>query len=84
MWNRGGLAEDKPPPYASNVQDRGFTEVDLRAMLHTATSWRPDHVTGRYLIATRLRARPWSVIVEPDPDEKLLVVITAFPIEDTP
>jgi len=32
------------------------------------------------MISTRHRRHPWEVIVEPDPDSELLVVVTAYPV----
>ena len=60
--------------------DRRFTEIDLRRMLEYASSYHPDIVKGRWLIVTRHRRRRWEVIVEPDFDAELLVVITAYPV----
>ncbi len=60
--------------------DRGFTEVDLRRMLEHATRYRRDMVEGRWLIVTRHRRKRWEVIVEPDFEAQLLVVITAYPV----
>lgn len=61
--------------------DRRFTEVDLRRMMGRATVYRRDIVKGRWVILTRHRRKGWEVIVEPDPTEELLVVITAYPVE---
>jgi hypothetical protein len=58
--------------------DRGFTEVDLRQMLEAAGRFREDVLPGRFVIETRLRGRPWEVVVEPDDVEHLLVVVTAY------
>jgi hypothetical protein len=63
------------------MADRRFTEVDLRRMLEYATNFRPDVVEGRWVISSRHRRRHWDIIVEPDFDVRLLVVITAYPIE---
>jgi len=60
--------------------DRRFTEVDLRAMFEHAKSYRPDVVEGRWVIETRHRRRVWEVIVEPEPEARLLLVITAYPV----
>ena len=62
--------------------DRGFTEVDLRWMLGHAGGYRSDVADGRWLIETRHKRREWEVIVEPDDEQKLLVVVTAYPIEE--
>jgi len=63
------------------MADRRFTELDLRRMLGKAVSFRRDIVEGRWTIETRHRRRPWEIIVEPDPEEQLLIVITAYPVE---
>ena len=60
--------------------DRQFTEIDLRRMLERALDYRRDIVKGRWIIETRHRRHPWEVIVEPDIDAQLLVVVTAYPI----
>ena len=60
--------------------DRRFTEIDLRRMLQQATGYREDVVEGRWVIETRHRGKAWEVIVEPDPERRLLVVVTAYPV----
>ena len=60
--------------------DRRFTEVELRHMLERATTHRRDVLPGRWVIGTRHRRRRWEVIVEPDFDAHVLVVITAYPV----
>ena len=69
------------PHLEKRMGDRDFTELDLRAMLENADAYRTDVVEGRWLIETRHRRHPWHVIVEPDPVESLLVVVTAYPID---
>ena len=60
--------------------DRRFTEVDLRRMLERAKGHRRDIVEGRWVIETSHRRKPWEVIVEPDYELELLIVITAYPV----
>jgi hypothetical protein len=62
------------------MADRRFTEVDLRHMLFRATTYRRDVVEGRWVVVTRHRRQPWEVIIEPDFDAKLMVVITAYSV----
>jgi hypothetical protein len=62
------------------MEDRDFTEVDLRVMLGGASGYGPDVVSGRFAIAARARGRRWEVIVEPDYEERVLVVVTAYPV----
>ena len=68
------------PHLLKRMADRGFTELDLRGMLNRAARYRPDTVAGRWVIFARHRRRDWEVIVEPDPDVRLLVVVTAYPL----
>ena len=63
--------------------DRRFNEVDLRRMLEHALWYRPDVIEGRWVLQTRHRRKDWEVIIEPDNEQKLLVVVTAYPVEDT-
>ena len=63
------------------MEDRAFTEVELRRMLEHAGGHRPDIVEGRFVIEARHAGQPWEVIVEPDEMLHLLVVITAYPVE---
>lgn len=60
--------------------DRGFTEIELRSMIERATGMREDEEPGRWIIETEHDSRGWEVIVEPDFDDMLLVVITAYPL----
>ena len=62
--------------------DRRFTEVDLRRMLEHAAQYSPDIAEGRWVIRAWHQGRNWEVIVEPDFDQQLLVVVTAYPAEE--
>src|SRR3954471_1739800 len=53
------------------MEDRTFTEVELRLMLERSTGFRPDVVDDRFVVETRFRAGPWEVVVEPDEVEHL-------------
>ena len=65
----------------NRMEDRTFSEIVLRAMLHDATGYRSDIVEGRWVIETRHGGAPWEVVVEPDSDDKTLVAVTAYPVE---
>ena len=60
---------------------RGFNAVDLRLMLQDASGYHENCEEGRYAIRTRHEGRRWEVIVEPVPQEKVLVVVTAYRVE---
>jgi len=62
--------------------DRQFSEVDLRGMLERAAGYSAGVVEGRWMIHTRHGRKAWTVIVEPDRESKLLVVVTAFPMDE--
>lgn len=71
------------PHLLKRMVDRQFNEVDLRTMLQRARSLRRGVVEYRWIIETRHRGRVWEIIVEPDSDEKLLVIVTAYEVWDT-
>jgi hypothetical protein len=62
------------------MQQRGVTEVEVRAMLERATGFEASVVEGRFMIHTRRGQTSWVVIVEPDVDAKLLVVVTVYEV----
>jgi hypothetical protein len=64
------------------MEDRGFTEVELRAMIDKASSWRASAVAGRVVVASALAGRSWEIVVEPDPEVERLVVVTAWQREE--
>jgi hypothetical protein len=49
-------------------------------MLERAMRYEPSVVDGRFMIHAVHRQRPWIVIVEPDLDAKLLVVVTPYEV----
>ena len=77
-----GVGTGKSPHLLKRMVDRRFTEVDLRRMLEYAGDYSPDVVEGRWKIATRHSRKEWEVIVEPDSERKLLVVVTAYPLDE--
>ena len=70
------------PHLLKRMVDRRFTEVDLRRMLEVAQRYRRDVVENRWVVMTRHRRRQWEIVVEPDWGARLLVVVTAYPIEE--
>lgn len=61
--------------------DRGFTEVDLRSMMERATAVRRDVDPGRWIVESKHASKPWEVVVEPDVEDRLVVVITAYSVD---
>lgn len=67
------------PHVERRMEDRDFSEVDLlRSMLQRATSLKENVVEGWWVAASRHRGGPWEVTLEPDPDERVIVVITPY------
>ena len=69
------------PHLVKRMVDRSFNEADLRLMLEGATGYHADYELGRWVIETSHAGRSWEVIVEPDLQERVLVVVTAYPVE---
>lgn len=61
--------------------DRRFNEADLRLMLDSAYGIREDIIAGRWVVLAEHGGRAWEVIVEPDAELALLVVVTAYSVE---
>ena len=68
------------PQLLKRMVDRSFSEADLRTMMEHATGLTQDVEPGRWVVETKRDSQTWQVIVEPDSIDKLLVVITAFPV----
>ncbi len=68
------------PHLLKRMVERSFSETNLRTMMEHATELRQDVEAGRWVVETKHDSRAWQVIVEPDTIDKLLVVITAFPV----
>ena len=64
------------------MEDRRFNEMDLRRMLEHASGHTPDIRAGRFIIEARHAGQSWAVIVEPDEGRQLLVVVTAYPVDE--
>ena len=66
------------------MPQRGFTEVDLRGMLVAPERLEPDACPGRFLIHCRWHGRYWQVVVEPDHEAQIVIVVTAYSPESKP
>ncbi len=60
--------------------DRRFNETDIRTMLDDAEGLSLSLEPGRWIVSTRLDARPWKIIMEPDSSKRILVVVTAYAV----
>lgn len=57
---------------------RGFNETDIRILISDAIGFEPSHMEGRFVLHSRLGDEAWRVVVEPDPEERKLIVVTAW------
>jgi hypothetical protein len=70
-------------PHAElRMEQRGVTEVDVRAMLERAAAFEQSVVEGRFMISVLRGSRAWTVIVEPDSEARLLVVVTVYEVSE--
>jgi len=66
------------PHLLKRMIDRSLSEIDLRRMLQHANNYRRDVMPDRWIIEARHRRRAWEIIVEPDAEARILVVVTAY------
>lgn len=60
------------------MTERGFNEAELRAMMEDATSVEyQDH--GTFIVQTSHESVRWEVIVIPEHDKEVTIVVTAYP-----
>ncbi len=63
------------------MEDRHFDETDLRVMFESAVDVRESEEPDRWVVGTTHDGKHWEVVVEPDPVENTLVVVTAYAVE---
>jgi hypothetical protein len=59
-----------------------FTSEPERTQKCSSMAPAAGLLEGRWVIESWRSKQRWEIIVEPDPEEMYLVVVTAFPIED--
>lgn len=60
--------------------ERRFSEVDLRRMMDSALNCYRARQAGRWIVEARHGRRSWRIILEPDLERELIVVVTAYPV----
>jgi len=71
------------PHLMRRMSDRGFNEVDLRVMMDEMRGLREDVESGRWVVETVHDSEPWEVVVEPDPVDRIVVVVTTYKVSET-
>lgn len=60
------------------MEERLFHEADLRAMLEDARGLT-EQVHGTFLVETQHEGARWEIVVSPDEEKRVVVVVTAYP-----
>ena len=68
------------PHVFKRMADRRFSEADLRTMLEDASGYHRNDEPGRWIIETRHVGRAWEIIVQPVLHDRVVVVVTAYPV----
>lgn len=68
------------PHVRKRMIDRKFNEAELRGMIEEASDYCKDYNEDRWVLTTWFDGCAWEVIVEPDRDDEVVVVITAYPV----
>jgi hypothetical protein len=63
------------------LKERDCTEIELRRMMEHARTFKPAKLEGRWVIETRFQGALWKIVVEPAPEKRRLVVVTAYEVE---
>ncbi len=66
------------PHVEKRMEERGLTEVELRALLQDADLLLPDVVEGRWAATGRRSSESWEIILEPDVQDHVVVVVTVY------
>jgi hypothetical protein len=61
-------------------EQRSVTEIELRATLGAIDWVRTERCEGWFMISVARNNRLWIVIVAPDTDASLMVVVTAYEV----
>jgi len=61
------------------MHERVFNETDLRAILSEAIAIT-EQAHGTFVVSSSHENKPWEVIVVPDFEKQLIVVISAYPL----
>jgi Domain of unknown function (DUF4258) len=60
------------------MPERHFDEPTLRAMLEDATGLS-EQVHGTFIVESHYESRRWEIIVSPDYEKQVIVIVTAYP-----
>lgn len=61
----------------SRMEERGVSDVELRTMLRSPISVQPGR-HGRWQVETRHAAHRWTIVLEPDFEDRVVFVVTVY------
>lgn len=61
------------------LEERELSEAQLRYMLEHVEALTEDREPGRGIAEASVEGRTWRIILEPDPEVSVIVVVTAYP-----
>ena len=68
---------------SERMLERGLTENDLRHILAHARRYRRSPRPGVYLVNGRVHGQKWAIGLCPDADQRIVTVVTAYPLPRT-
>lgn len=66
------------PHFDLRVRERHSAEVIARHVLEHYTELSPSRREGRWVLGAKYEGESWELVVEPDPWERLLVLVTIW------
>lgn len=73
-----------PEHVRRRMRERSFCETDVRRMLFQPLEISASSGVERWAVNSRLDGRTWRIILEPDLAARVIVVVTAYPLEPRP
>lgn len=60
------------------MEERGLSEVELRTALECLKALEQGTTPGRWVASAIYRERNWAVVLEPEPLDRVVFVVTAY------
>ena len=66
------------------MEIRNFNEANLREMIEATALIESGDVSTRFNLYARYDGDYWKIVVEPDPIDRVVIVVTAFTVPSLP
>lgn len=63
---------------ARRMEERGLSEVELRTALERVKALEGGTTPGRWVATGRHRDQVWTIVLEPEPLDRVVFVVTAY------